>query len=431
MARQPRPVAEPPREAPPGRLLAPYRALDLTDGSGWLCGRILGDLGADVIKIEPPGGDPGRRRGPFYHDEPDPSKSLPWFAYNANKRGITLAVETEDGQALLRRLAERADFLIESFPPGYLDARGLGYPALRSANAWLVMTSITPFGQAGPYAAYRGSDLVIMAMSGFMALVGEPGRPPVRVSWPQAAMWTGMHAAAGTLIAHQYRAATGRGQHVDVSAQASVLWALANAPAHYSLMRDDLQRGGSRIVGRSTTGATMRAIYRCRDGHINFIFYGGEAGRRSNEAMVQWMAEVGEAPEWLRRIDWGAFNIAGSTQEKIDALEQPFVEFLSRRTKAEFAAESVRRGILGYPVADAKDIRDDPQLASRAFWQAVEHPELDAVVTYPGAFTQLSAGRCGIARRAPGVGEHNDDIYRGELGLRPEEITRLRERGVL
>ncbi len=438
MARQNRSLEDPkaresrlPSNGGAGGALAPYRVLDLTGKTGWLCGRILGDLGADVVKIEPPGGDPGRRMGPFYGDDPDPSKNLSWFAYNANKRGIALAIETNEGQELLRRLARRADFLIESFPPGYLDARDLGYSSLRAINPRLVFTSITPFGQTGPYALYRGSDLIATAMSGFMSLVGEPGRPPLRVSLPQAAMWTGMHAAAGTLIAHHYREATGRGQHVDVSTQASLLWALANAPAYWSLLREDLRRGGSRIVGRSMTGARMRAIYRCRDGHINFIFYGGEAGKRSNEAMVQWMAELNEAPEWLTQQDWSAFNIAASTQEEIDALEQPFVEFLGRRTKAEFAAESLRRGILGYPVADARDIRDDPQLAEREFWQAVKHPELDATVIYPGPFARFSAAQCQIDRRAPGIGEHNDEIYLEELGLPHEELEMLQQRRII
>ena len=133
------------------RLLAPYRVLDLTDGNGWLCGRILGDLGADVVKIEPAGGDPGRRIGPFCGGGPRPAESLAWMAYNANKRGITLNLEAPAGQDLLRRLVHRADFLIESFAPGYLDGRGVGYRELRKISPRLVFTSITPFGQTGPY----------------------------------------------------------------------------------------------------------------------------------------------------------------------------------------------------------------------------------------------------------------------------------------
>jgi crotonobetainyl-CoA:carnitine CoA-transferase CaiB-like acyl-CoA transferase len=412
-------------------ILAPYRVLDLTDHTGWLCGRILGDLGADVVKIEPPGGDPGRRLGPFYGDVPDPSRSLTWFACNANKRGVTLSLEKPEGQALLRRLVERADILIESCRPGYLEEQGLGSQTLRGINPRLVVTSITPFGQTGPHAHYRGSDLIAMAMSGLMALVGEPGRPPLRVSLPQAAMWSGMYAAAGTLVAHYHRQTTGRGQHVDVSMQASLLWALANAPAHWSLLREDLHRGGNYMVGRTITGARMRAIYPCRDGHINFIIYGGEAGRRSNEAVVQWMGETGDAPESLRAMDWAAFNVATATQAQIDAIEGPIAAFLTKRTKAEFANESVRRGILGYPVANARDIREDPQLAARGFWQQVEHSELGTRLTYPGVFAKFSAAACTIRRRAPTVGEHNHEIYAEELGLTPREMDALRQEGAL
>ncbi|HEX7593500.1 MAG TPA: CoA transferase, partial [Anaerolineae bacterium] len=305
-------------------LLSPYRVLDLTQEDGWLCGKILGDLGADVIKVEPPGGDPARCKGPHYHDEQHPEKGLTWLAHNANKRGITLDLDARAGQELFLQLARKADFVIESFAPGYLSARGIGYRELHELDPRLVFTSITPFGQTGPYANYRGSDLIAMAMSGFMSLVGEPGKPPLRVSLPQASMWTCMYAAAGTLIAHHYRQSTGRGQHVDVSMQAGMLWALANAPAFWSLGRQNLQRAGALIIGRSLTGAKMHALYPCRDGHVNFIIYGGEAGKRSNEAMVKWMAEEGMAPEWLKQKDWGAFNVATCIQAEVDALEGHF-----------------------------------------------------------------------------------------------------------
>jgi len=153
-------------------LLAPYRVLDLSDESGWLCGRILGDLGADVIKVEPVGGDGGRNRPPFLYDEPSPENSLSWMAYNASKRGVTLNLDSTRGQELFRQMATRADFIVESFAPAYLDERGVGYTAVREINSRIVFTSITPFGQTGPYANYRGSDLIAMAMSGSMSLVG-------------------------------------------------------------------------------------------------------------------------------------------------------------------------------------------------------------------------------------------------------------------
>ncbi len=408
-----------------------YRVLDLTQEDGWLCGRILGDLGADVVKIEPVGGDPGRCRRPFYHDAPNPETSLVWLAHNYNKRSITLSLDSLQGQELFRQLARKADSVVESFAPGYLSERGIGYPELHALIPRLVVTSITPFGQTGPYSNYRGSDLIAMGMSGFMSLVGEAGKPPLRVSLPQAPMWTGMYAAAGTLIAHLYRQRTGRGQQVDVSMQASLLWALANAPAFWSVNRENLQRAGAQVVGRSVNGAQMRAIYRCRDGHINFILYGGEAGKHSNKAMAEWMAEEGMAPEWLKQKDWDAFNVATSTQEEIDAIEAPFAEFLLTRTKAEFASEAVKRGILGYPVNHARDILEDPQLQARQFWRNVEHPDLSESFIYPGLFARFSTADGRALRRAPHVGEGNEEIYLGELGLSKNELEQFKQQRVI
>jgi crotonobetainyl-CoA:carnitine CoA-transferase CaiB-like acyl-CoA transferase len=412
-------------------LLAPYRVLDLTDAKGWSCGRLLGDLGADVVKVEPPGGDPGRKSGAFYRDEGEPDKNLGWMAYNANKRGVTLNLDLDRGRELFRQLARRADFVIESFSPGYLGSRGIGYTDLRELNPAVILTSITPFGQTGPRSQYRGSDLTATAASGFMSLVGEPDREPLRVSLPQAPMWAGMYATAGTLIAHYQRLRTGRGQHVDVSMQASMLWALANAPAYWSLNRESLKRGGNYMVGRSITGAKMRAVYPCKDGHINFILYGGEAGKRSNEALVEWMVERNAAPDWLKQKDWGAFNVATSTQAEVDALEKVFVDFLSQWTKEEFAGEAVKRGILGYPVNNARDIRNDPQLIARDFWQKVPHDHLGAALTFPGIFAKFSKAETKIRRRAPGIGEHNEEILGGELGLTQAERGRLKVEGVI
>jgi len=141
-------------------MLSPYRVLDLTDEKGLLCGKLLGDLGADVIKVERPGGDPARNIGPFYHDETDPEKSLFWFAFNTSKRGIALDIETADGQEVFKRLVQSADSVIESFPPGYMDRLGLGYPALEKVNPGVIMVSITPFGQTGPYKDYKTCDIV-------------------------------------------------------------------------------------------------------------------------------------------------------------------------------------------------------------------------------------------------------------------------------
>ena len=194
-------------------LLYPYRVLDLTDDRG----KILADLGADVLQIEPPGGSPARDIGPFYGDDPRPEKSLFWWAYAANKRSITLDLEQKDGQALLKKLVTEADFLIESYSPGYLERLGLDFKHLASINPKLVMVSITPFGQDGPYSNYQASDIVGMALGGFMYLTGDEDRAPIRVSFPHFYLHGAAAGASAAMLAHTYRVTTGRGQHVDVS----------------------------------------------------------------------------------------------------------------------------------------------------------------------------------------------------------------------
>ena len=403
--------------------LAPYRVLDLSDESGYLCGKILADLGADVIKIEPPGGDAARRLGPFPSDVPDPEKSLYFISYNAGKRGITLDVRTPRGYDILKRLASRADFLIETFSPGTL--------APKDFHTRLIVASITPFGQTGPYRNYKGSDLTVMAMSGLMSLIGQPGRMPLRVSLPQSPMWAGMYAAAGVLIAHYHRQLTNVGQHVDVSVQSALLWALANAPAFWSTNRTSPSRGGSHITGRSMTGARMRAIYQCKDGYLNFIIYGGKAGRRSNQALVAWMAEHGLATDALLKKDWNHFSIETSTQAEIDDIEGPTTELFMKHTKAEFLEEAFRREMIGYPVANARDILSDPHLNDREFWHTVDAAVFGIPVRYPGMFARFSQIPPVGFRPAPRTGEHNTEIYQGELGLGYTEMAALRQEKII
>ena len=190
----------------PGGMLSPYRVLDLTDEKGLHCGKILGDLGADVIKIERPGGDSARRLGPFYNDEADPEKSLFWFALNTSKRGVTLDIETSEGQKIFKTLVESADFVIESFPPGYMERLGLNYPALEKINSGLIMVSISPFGQTGPYKDWKTADIVAWAMGGDMAPWGQADRSPLHFSHhSQAYLHAGADGAQGALTALFHR----------------------------------------------------------------------------------------------------------------------------------------------------------------------------------------------------------------------------------
>src|SRR5205085_11898313 len=274
---------------------------------------IFGDLGAEVIKVEPPGGDPARRWPPFLNGDDGPAQSLYWLSFNANKRSVTLNLADPRGREVFSRLAQRADFILESFAPGTLDEWGLSYEPFRAENPALILVSITPFGQEGPYRDLLGSDLEIMAASGAMSLAGAQDGEPMRVTVPQAPMWVGAEAAMGALTALAYRSVTGRGQRVDVSAQVAVMAALAHAPAFWDLNRVNPERAGIYVTGRSVNGAKMRVFWPCRDGWINFIIYGGAAGRHTNQQLVAWMDEKGLAPDWLKGVDWRAFEIPSIT----------------------------------------------------------------------------------------------------------------------
>ncbi len=414
-----------------GLPLHAVRVLDLADDSGFLSGRILADLGADVLKVEPPHGDPSRRLPPFAADRPALDRSLTWLAGNLNKRGITCNLESSTGQDLFRRLAARADVVVETFQPGYLERLGLGFGALSEANPRLIVTSITPFGLDGPLATCPASDLEITAASGSLWLAGDPLGTPVRNTVPQSPSWAGMSGAMGTLMAILARDSTGLGQHVDVSAQASMIAAISHAPVFWDLLGEEQGRSGQYLTGRSVNGAQFRNIWPCRDGYVTFALYGGPAGRDTGKALVAWMEERGGAPASLKRVDWDRFDVATVAPDTVRELEAAIEPFLRSLTKAEFFQGVVSRNMLGYPVATVEDIWHDEQLGARGFWQAVEAPWQDGTLTVPGSFALFDGERLPIRRRAPRVGEHNAEIYCGELGLAAEELVALRGAGVV
>jgi benzylsuccinate CoA-transferase BbsE subunit len=410
-------------------MLGPYRVLDLTDEKGLICGKTLADLGADVIKIEPPGGSSARDLGPFYRDIPSAEESLYWFAYNANKRSITLNLESDDGQDLFRKLVAKADFVIESFPPGFLDKLGIGYSALSQINPRVILTSITPFGQTGPYRDFKTCDLVSMALSGYVYLTGDPDRPPVRIGFPQAYLHAGMAAAAGTMVAHHHRQLTGDGQWVDVSIQEACAWIPTDSAIYWEMNRVLEERhGGARV--RPTTGARMKRIWQCRDGYVSFDMYGARLARNFMTPLVAWMVEEGAAPDFLKEIDWNTFDYFVAPPELVEKVAEPIGRFFAGRTRDELLWGGVARRCCIYPVATPEDVATSRQLEERGFWEEVEHDWLGARIKYPGSCIRASEAASPIARRAPRVGEHNVAVY-GELGLSRKELVTLRRRGVI
>jgi len=412
-------------------LLGGSRVLDLCDYKGLLCGKILGGLGADVVKIESPGGDLARDIGPFYHDIPDREKSLFWFALNTNKRGITLNIESVDGQIIFKRLVEMYDIVVESFTPGYMDQIGLGYKALSEINPGIIMTSITPFGQTGPYKDCKASDMIVWAMGGMMYLCGDSECPPVTVTCPQAYLNAASDGAIGSMMALYYREISGEGQQVDVSAQQSVASNLArNAQPTWDLLKRNQMRVGSDYL-RASTWTVEPQTWPCKDGYVTFRLGPGGFMARYFLALLNWMEEEGMNVDFLKSIDWNQWDIDKATQDELDKIMEPIGRFILTHNKMELYEGAIEKGVMLYPVNTAKDLLGDKQLAARNFWVRVEHTELDDSLIYPGPFTKLSESSCAIQRRAPLIGEHNEEIYEKELGLSRENLFILKQAGVI
>ncbi|MBW1710478.1 MAG: CoA transferase [Deltaproteobacteria bacterium] len=394
--------------------------LDLTDEKGAYCTKIIADMGADVIKIEKPGGDDTRDLPPFANDVEDREKSLSFWHYNTNKRGITLNLEVPKGQEIYKKLAEKADIIVESYPPGYLDKLGLGYQDLSPVNPGLIMTSITPFGQTGPYRDYKSSDMVGCAMGGFMTTHGYPDQPPVILYGDQGFHMASNNAAIATLIALYFRDMTGDGQFIDVSMQAAVAASVEVYNLVYIYQNDVMKRQGTR---HATFGpGEMGNLIPCKDG---FICTFGSPGP------YDWMEADGVAGKLLEDPRW---------VDDIEFIREPENQAYLRERQIEFAKfhdkEEIFIGCQNMHVPWAKvnnfeDMFNDPQLRDRGFCVEVEHPELETSFIYPGAPYKHTETPWKITRRAPLIGEHNEEVYTKRLGFSKEELSQLAQKGVI
>jgi benzylsuccinate CoA-transferase BbsE subunit len=388
-------------------MLGGLRVVELAGDDIWSaaavahCARILADLGADVVKAEPPAGDPVRRVPPFIGERADPDHGLLWIALNANKRSVVLAAGDDAARDALVR---GVDVVIQ--PSLIVD------PA--TADARQVIVTVTPYGSTGPLADTPASDLEVTASSGSLWLAGEPGAAPVRTTLPQSPFWTGMYAAMGALLAvvGRKRLAGPHGertfQHVDVSGQQSMVTVHPPAPVFADVAHEEHMRLGPNLLGRSIVGARFRNVWPCADGHVAFAIQGGPIGRHTGRQMTAWMAARAFAAPRLGAIDWDSFDNRTLSQADVDALEAEVGAFLRTLKKDEFFDGVIERNMLGYPVADAADIYSDEQLGSRAFWQDVT---IDGeTLTFPGGFALFDGARPSIRRAPPRLGEHQQEV---------------------
>ena len=403
-----------------GVLLPPYRVLDLAGPPGVFCGKLLADNGADVVLVEPPGGHSGRARGPFVGDDPHAEKSIYFLYYQTNKRSITLDLETDTGQSLFRQLVANADVVIESYPVGYMAGLGLDYDSLKEANPGLVMASITPFGQFGPWKDFKSSDLIAMASSGFMQITGDPEGPPVRQGNEQSHFAGAQYGAAAILAALFYRdMQSGTGQYIDVSQQEALITYYTDA--HPALAWQQLGENVTR-VGTSSNLAVPLGAYPCRDGWIA----AGVVTPREWDGLAEWMHEVTGNDEILRD------DFRGGIQERapyIDELTAVFIDFTTRFTVEELFHEGQKRNLVFIPVNDVTNLLEDSQLEASHFWSELDHPESGSFKYPLGIFDSEDVAPPGKA--APQLGQDNQAIYCDELGLTKKDLADLQADGVI
>ncbi len=410
------------RGAPAGPTAGPLtdlRVLDLADEKGMYCGKLWADLGADVLKVERPGGDAARKLPPLAPGAANGDSSLAFLYMNTNKRSVTLDLDASAGQEIFTALARKADIIIETFRPGSLEARGIGFAALSSSNPGLIMVSITPFGQTGPWKHFTGNDLVAQAMGGMMHVIGYPDRPPVPMAGDQAYILGGLHGAVGGLLALVHRQSTGNGRHVDISLQESV--AAATTVIGVAKHIDD-----GLVLERTPRGGGLGGlppIYPCKDGYI-CISPGQPAMWRY---LAQWVAEVTGNEAILDPC------YAGAPMRRLvaaDLLEAYITEFTTGLTKRELYEEGQRRRIAVAPLNTAAEVLQDDQLNARGFFATLPvSPKRD--LRMPGAPYKLSRTPWRLKRPCPRPGQHNRDVLEKDLRLSKGRIQKLRASGVI
>ena len=382
------------------------RIIDASTARAELAGRILADLGAEVIKVEPPAGAQARSLPPFARGrEGDAEASLYWAALALGKRSVVLDIEREGDHESLRQLLADADVFIESFDPGHLAALELAYPQVRELNPALVYVSVTPFGQDGPDAGVPATELTIEAAGGLVGLQGDNDRPPIPIGFPQAAFHAGAQAAADAIIALYAARQSGLGQHLDVSMQAAIVWTLMHAtgyppntgknPPNTSEFRADPPL-------EILPGLALPRYAECADGLTIARFGLGKYGWRTLHSTMRWAESHNAVPEDLCGIDWqnwvedaveGALPVE-QLQRAIDTM----LAFFRTRSKAEILAMAAETKGNHAPVNDVADLRADLQLAARDYWIRVGDR------LHPGPFAKLSRTPVRLRSPAPALG---------------------------
>ena len=395
-------------------LLSAFKVLDLTHYvAGPYATRLMATQGADVIKVEKPGsGDPARHIGPFVEDIPHPEKSALFLYLNTSKKSITLNLKTQEGRSILHRLVAEADVLVENFEPRVMFSLGLGYETLSDINPGLVMTSISNFGQTGPYRDYAAREINLYAIGGLMYITGEVDREPLQMAARLCQYGAGQNAFVASLSALWYRDGTGEGQHVDVAISEHAATILENALSMYSYTGSSVRRTGNRGYGRAAWGP-----YPCKDGYVGVI-----AGP---DHLWPAMAELMETPELADE----RFSDRSGRALHADELDTLMLPWLAQHEKREIFEDAQRLGLAFAYVAAPDDILQWEHLQQRGYFTTVQHPQAGAL-QYPSGPFQAEGMKWEL-EPAPLLGQHNREIYCDRLGYSTEDLVRLRESDVI
>ncbi len=396
----------------PAALLSGYRVLDLSSAMGAFCGKLLRDLGMDVIKVEPPQGDALRSEPPFAKGHTHREGSLRFAYLNAGKRSITLDITRESGRKLLLELVRRCDFVLETFEPGFLAANDLDYGVLVEQNPRLILISLTGFGQSGPYVHFRAPDIITTGMGGLLYISGDPALAPCNPPETQGYYYGSLFAAYGAILALWQREARGIGAHIDASIQASL--ALHEHVAfNYSAEGRVMKRAGSQHQHNAPAN-----LFKCKNGYIALFV-------TQNHWPI--LLKVWEDhPKDLDDPKWINSNLR---RQHADYINAQVTTFTSRFLKEDLAELMQKHGIPGLPVNSPTDFMRDPHIQARGFFNSVTHPVL-GVFEQPGNPFMVD-GKRAVAEAAPVLGQHNEAVYCGELGLSAGDLTVLAADGVI
>ncbi len=390
------------------------RVLDL---SHWVAGpystRLMATQGAEVVKVErPDGGDPARRVGPYPDDVPDLNSGALHLYLNSSKKSVTLDIATVTGRKILRELVEWAEVVVENFHPRVMASLGLDYESLRGQKSSVVMTSISNFGQTGPYRNYEAKEINLYAAGGLMYITGDPEKEPLQMAARLAQYGAGQNAFAGTLSALWHRDSTGEGQQVDVAISEYLATILENALSMYSYAGANFQRTGNRGYGRAAWGP-----YPCRNGYVGVI--AGPDHKWPEMAELMGIPELGD-PKFDDRAGRG---------ENADELDSLMLPWLMAHDKRDIFEQAQNRGLAFSYVATPEDILGWEHLESRDFFVEVEHLDMGTLQHPSGPFkTDEMTWRL---EPAPSLGEHNRDVVCDLLGYSAGDLVRLRGMGVI